>query len=90
MALALAAVAQRENRDEVTPDNLYQVGTIVRIAQVQRVLLDGATQESIDCAVLGVSGGWSPAIHLASQAGQNPVWDDGLQAFLPPQPTQAW
>ncbi|HET6229491.1 MAG TPA: endopeptidase La [Longimicrobiaceae bacterium] len=30
------AVAQRENRDEVESDNLYTVGTIVRIAQVQR------------------------------------------------------
>lgn len=30
------AVAQKENRDEVEVDNLYTVGTIVRIAQVQR------------------------------------------------------
>jgi ATP-dependent Lon protease len=30
------AVAQRENRDEVETDNLYTVGTIVQIAQVQR------------------------------------------------------
>ncbi|CAN5696251.1 endopeptidase La [soil metagenome] len=30
------AVAQRENRDEVETENLYTVGTIVRIAQVQR------------------------------------------------------
>ncbi len=30
------AVAQRENRDEVEIDNLHTVGTIVRIAQVQR------------------------------------------------------
>ncbi len=32
----LFAVAQRENRDEVEVENLYTVGTIVRIAQVQR------------------------------------------------------
>lgn len=32
----LFAVAQRENRDEVDADNLYTIGTIVRIAQVQR------------------------------------------------------
>ena len=32
----LFAVAQRENRDEVEADNLYTIGTIVRIAQVQR------------------------------------------------------
>ena len=30
------AVAQRENRDAVEPENLYTVGTIVQIAQVQR------------------------------------------------------
>ena len=30
------AVAQRENRDEVETENLYTVGTVVRIAQVQR------------------------------------------------------
>ncbi len=32
----LFAVAQRENRDEVEASNLYTVGTMVRIAQVQR------------------------------------------------------
>jgi len=41
-----------------------------------------------DCLL--VSGGWSPTIHLASQAGLNPVWSDELQAFLPPQATQNW
>jgi heterotetrameric sarcosine oxidase alpha subunit len=44
----------------------------------------------LDADCLLVSGGWSPAIHLASQAGTTPRWDDGLQAFLPPEPTQAW
>ena len=32
----MLAVAQKENRDEVENDNLYNVGTIIRIAQVQR------------------------------------------------------
>ncbi|HEX8690956.1 MAG TPA: endopeptidase La [Longimicrobium sp.] len=32
----MLAVAQKENRDEVEADNLYNVGTVVRIAQVQR------------------------------------------------------
>ncbi|HYW06574.1 MAG TPA: endopeptidase La [Longimicrobium sp.] len=32
----MLAVAQKENRDEVEADNLYTVGTIIRIAQVQR------------------------------------------------------
>ncbi len=41
-----------------------------------------------DC--LAVSGGWSPAIHLASQAGAQARWDDRLQAFLPPEPSGGW
>lgn len=32
----MLALAQRENRDEVDAENLYNVGTVVRIAQVQR------------------------------------------------------
>lgn len=45
---------------------------------------------TIDANCLLMSGGWSPAIHLASQAGAKAVWDDGLQAFLPPAPTGKW
>ncbi|MBA3446308.1 MAG: (2Fe-2S)-binding protein, partial [Pseudaminobacter sp.] len=41
-----------------------------------------------DCVL--VSGGWSPAIHLGSQAGLKPEWDEALQAFMPPRPTQNW
>ena len=43
---------------------------------------------SADC--LAMSGGWSPAIHLASQAGARAQWDGELQAFLPPRPGQKW
>ena len=43
---------------------------------------------AVDC--LAVSGGWSPAVHLASQAGGKPEWNESLQAFLPPTPTQNW
>ncbi|MET0170020.1 MAG: 2Fe-2S iron-sulfur cluster-binding protein, partial [Aliihoeflea sp.] len=56
--------------------------------------VDGKTKEdakrsfAVDC--LCVSGGWSPAIHLASQAGAAPQWDEALQAFLPPAPSQRW
>ncbi|BBD38569.1 sarcosine oxidase subunit alpha family protein [Aminobacter sp. Y103A] len=41
-----------------------------------------------DCLI--VSGGWSPTIHLASQAGARPVWSDDLQAFLPPETGKGW
>jgi glycine cleavage system aminomethyltransferase T/NADPH-dependent 2,4-dienoyl-CoA reductase/sulfur reductase-like enzyme len=46
---------------------------------------------AISADLLAVSGGWSPAIHLASQAGAGKAeWDATLQAFLPPKPAQEW
>ncbi len=45
----------------------------------------GGTQTMAADAVL-VSGGWTPNINLASQAGGKPVFDDALQAFLPGEP----
>ena len=51
--------------------------------------LDGGGRHlAVDC--LAVSGGWSPAIHLASQAGGKARWDASLQTFLPPEPSQNW
>ena len=41
-----------------------------------------------DC--LAVSGGWSPAIHLASHAGAVPQWDAALQAFLAAGQSDRW
>ena len=34
----LFAVAQRENIEQVTPGNLYDMGTVARIGQIQRGL----------------------------------------------------
>lgn len=45
---------------------------------------------NVEADLVIVSGGWSPAIHLASQAGSRPEWDEAQQAFLPPKPTQNW
>ncbi len=39
---------------------------------------------------LFVSGGWTPTVHLASQAGGAPVWDGKIAAFVPGAPRQAW
>lgn len=61
----------------------------IRAFDMQTGALSGRTQ-SIGCDTLLVSGGWSPVVHLASQAGARPVWDDKLQAFLPPEDNGAW
>ncbi|MDQ2704547.1 MAG: sarcosine oxidase subunit alpha family protein, partial [Pseudomonadota bacterium] len=45
---------------------------------------------SIDADCLLVSGGWSPVINLASQAGAKAEWSERLQAFLPPRDADGW
>jgi sarcosine oxidase subunit alpha len=51
-------------------------------------LTGNARHLDADCVI--VSGGWSPQLHLTSQAGALPRWDEGLQAFLPPEPMAGW
>jgi sarcosine oxidase subunit alpha len=49
-----------------------------------RVDLGGAASgRSIDCDLLAVSGGWTPAVHLASHHGGKPVWNERVAAFVP-------
>ena len=45
---------------------------------------------SIEADCLLVSGGWSPVINLASQAGAKAGWNERLQAFLPPKEAEGW
>ena len=43
----------------------------------------------IDCDLLAVSGGWSPAVHLHAQAGGSLEWDESQLCFLPAQARQS-
>ena len=42
-----------------------------------------ANGQSIDADCLAVSGGWNPAVHLASHLGGRPVWNDEIAGFVP-------
>jgi methylglutamate dehydrogenase subunit C len=44
---------------------------------------DGGTPIRISCDVLAVSGGWTPALQLASQSGLEQRYDEELGAFTP-------
>jgi len=44
--------------------------------------LSGQVQ-TLSCDLVAVSGGYSPVIHLQSQAGSKPVWDDSIAALIP-------
>ena len=42
----------------------------------------------IDCDLVAMSGGWSPAVHLHSQAGGRLAWDESRLCFLPAETRQ--
>jgi sarcosine oxidase subunit alpha len=42
----------------------------------------------VDCDLLAMSGGWSPAVHLHSQAGGKNVWNEELLCFVPGESAQ--
>ncbi len=51
---------------------------------LKRVTLGGAASgTTLECDLLAMSGGWNPAVHLASQHGGKPVWSDKIAAFVP-------
>jgi sarcosine oxidase subunit alpha len=44
---------------------------------------------NIDCDLLAMSGGWSPAVHLHSHSGGKNEWHSELHCFVPASSTQA-
>lgn len=45
--------------------------------------------KTIECDVLGTSGGWNPVVHLHSQSGAKARFDENLQSFVPGVSVQA-
>jgi sarcosine oxidase subunit alpha len=45
--------------------------------------------ERIDCDLIACSGGWNPNVHLHSQSGAKPVYDDAILSFVPGESRQA-
>ena len=60
--------------------------------EVMKLSADGRLAEgpssSIDCDLLAVSGGWSPAVHLHAQSGAKPVFDSENACFVPGESVQ--
>jgi len=55
-------------------------------AEISRILRDGAVASaprSMEADLVGVSGGWNPALHLASHRGAKPVWNETQACFVP-------
>ncbi|GGG75063.1 sarcosine oxidase subunit alpha [Salipiger pallidus] len=47
-------------------------------------ITEGGRSDWFECAVLGVSGGWNPNVHLASHHRGRPEWSEADAQFLPP------
>ena len=64
-----------------------------RVRGVRIKRLDGAgvadgRVRKLDCDLLAVSGGWNPAVHLHSQSGGRPRFDESRGCFVPEPPAQ--
>ena len=57
----------------------------VKGLQIGRPALDGHVrpERELPCDCIGISGGWSPAVHLLSHRGAKPVWNAAMACFLP-------
>jgi methylglutamate dehydrogenase subunit C len=50
---------------------------------LEAVRLGGRHAVTIQCDVLGISGGWNPAVHLTSNGGIKPRYDETIASFVP-------
>ena len=55
----------------------------VSYAQIVTTLGDTLEPERIDCDLIACSGGWNPNVHLHSQSGAKPVYEDSILSFVP-------
>ena len=53
------------------------------VESVEVVRRDGSRIARVACELLGSSGGWSPTVHLVSQAGGKLRFDEAITAFVP-------
>ncbi|WP_370244086.1 sarcosine oxidase subunit alpha family protein [Salipiger sp.] len=84
----LAVIDPRQDAPRLGDYQLYSgaqvTGTQGRLGLSSIQVSQNGRSEWLECAVLGVSGGWNPNLHLASHHRGRPQWSDDHLAFLPP------
>lgn len=62
------------------------------VKAVEIAPVGGGRSQKIDADCIAMAGGWNPAVHLASQMGSAPVFDDRIRSFVAgdPGPTVSW
>ncbi|MBF9034032.1 sarcosine oxidase subunit alpha family protein [Rhodobacterales bacterium HKCCE2091] len=90
-AAGIEVVAVIDPRPDATARGDYRLirgevtGTRGRRALREITVATDAGEERIAVDALGMSGGWNPNVHLTCHMGHRPVWDDGIDAFVPPE-----
>jgi sarcosine oxidase subunit alpha len=88
---SLAAAARQAGIDVRLATHLVssQGGRSVEGAELRGADAGSAsTTQRIDCDLIGMSGGWSPTVHLTSHTGVRPVYNTAIGAVVPgPWPT---
>ncbi|MBK5569653.1 sarcosine oxidase subunit alpha family protein [Ensifer sp. SSB1] len=89
--VAIAAIVDsRAEAADQAPDGIRVIRSASIVDTKGRQRLKGIVversgfEELIACDALGMSGGWSPVVHLACQRGAKPVWSEELKAFAAP------
>jgi sarcosine oxidase subunit alpha len=81
-----------DSRTEIAADlkgrNSIEILTGTTVVDVKgkgtlHVVLEGAEPRTITCDTVGVSGGWSPVVHLTSHGGIKPRYDANVVGFVP-------
>ncbi len=96
LAAAGIAVSVADHRRQIAGDVLGKAASLgmaifpgTGIADVEggksvaRVKLGGGHAATVDCDVLAMSGGWSPAVHLSSHGGIKPKYREDIAAMVP-------
>ena len=91
--IEVAAIVDPAGVGGVDRDHVFARSTITGLRGKKRVRgariapLGAGRGTSVRCDLVCVAGGWNPSVHLVSQRGIKPVWDQALQGFVPPERT---
>jgi heterotetrameric sarcosine oxidase alpha subunit len=83
LAGALPAQARAASLPVLAESVIAQAHGGLRVARVDVVSRGGGTARAIDCDLVALSGGYTPTVHLYSQARGTLRYDDVLASFVP-------
>lgn len=89
---SLAAECKANSIEIISGHAVIGTNGRMRVKSVDISLFDagagsaGDVTRRLDCDLVCVSGGWNPVVHMSSQRGQKPKFDDTIASFVPGDP----